>query len=187
MILSINGWPGVGKRTVGVELADRLGGRLLDNHTFINVAKALTDYGEPGYYEAIRRVRDIAFEILLTLPPHIPVVLTNVLATNGPTDFAEEHWKAIRLLAAKRGSSLLSITLDCDSVEHAQRMSGAERRALKKMTNPADLAELREKRSLFDDGADYRILIDNSDLTPTACATQIIEWVQVLPKVTHDR
>jgi shikimate kinase len=44
MIVSLNGWPGVGKLTVGLELADILEGRLLDSHTVFNVAIALTDY-----------------------------------------------------------------------------------------------------------------------------------------------
>jgi shikimate kinase len=43
MIISLNGWPGVGKLTVGLELADILEGRLLDSHTLLfNVAITLT-------------------------------------------------------------------------------------------------------------------------------------------------
>jgi shikimate kinase len=40
MLINLNGWPGVGKLTVGRILAKTLGGRLLDNHTLLNVASA---------------------------------------------------------------------------------------------------------------------------------------------------
>ncbi len=47
MILQINGWPGVGKLTVGRIVAKELGGRLLDNHTIYNPAFALTEFRSP--------------------------------------------------------------------------------------------------------------------------------------------
>lgn len=178
MILSINGWPGVGKLTVGSQLAGRLNGRLLDNHTLINVAKALTDYGTPAYYDAIRSVRQIAFGHILALPAHVPVVLTHVLATGGPFQFAEEHWKSIRGLATERGAKLLSVTLDCDPAEQARRIVSIERRALKKMHDPAQIIGLREGRSLLDYGADFSVTIDNTGITAADCADQIIAWAQ---------
>lgn len=69
MIISLNGWPGVGKLTVGLELADILEGRLLDSHTLFNVAITLTDYCSPEYDDVARRVRNIAFECVLRLAP----------------------------------------------------------------------------------------------------------------------
>ena len=180
MILSINGWPGVGKLTVGSEIADRLGGRLLDNHTIINVAKALTDYGSPAYYDAIRSVRDVAFQCVSALPRHVPVILTNVIATGSPGDFAEEYWRTIRSLAVKRRTPLLSVALDCEPTEQARRIVSAERRALKKMREQADIVNVRIRRSLFDDGADYCISIDNTDLSPAQCAEKIIAWARAI-------
>lgn len=72
MIVSLNGWPGVGKLTVGLELSDILEGRLLDSHTLFNVAITLTDYCSSEYYDAARRLRHIAFECVLRLPPIFP-------------------------------------------------------------------------------------------------------------------
>lgn len=184
MILSINGWPGVGKLTVGVELADRLKGRLLDNHTLINVAKALTEYGTPDYYDAIRSVKKVAFKHALALPPDVPLILTHVIASGGPFRFAEEHWTSVCDLAIQKGSQLLSVTLECDPVEQERRIVSPERRALKKMHDPADIISLRERRSLYDDGADFRVIIDNTHMTPALCADQIINWAgTVLSKI----
>jgi cytidylate kinase len=62
MILQINGWPGVGKLTVGRIIAKELGGRLLDNHTIYNPAFALTEFRSPAFYDTVRAVRDVAFQ-----------------------------------------------------------------------------------------------------------------------------
>ena len=46
-IIHINGWPGTGKLTVGRLLAERLGARLVDNHTLLNPAEALFSRSDP--------------------------------------------------------------------------------------------------------------------------------------------
>lgn len=178
MIVSLNGWPGVGKLTVGLELADILEGRLLDSHTVFNVAIALTDYCSSEYYDLARRLRELAFEYVLRLPPDIPVILTNVIATGGPSGFAEEHWKAVRDLARDRGCSLYSVTLDCEPDEQVRRMALPSRRAHKKLLSPSIMPELRRTRFLFDDGADYRNRFDNSGSDPHATAVEIASWVR---------
>lgn len=179
MIISLNGWPGVGNLTVGLELADILEGRLLDSHTLLfNVAITLTDYCSPEYYDVARRVRNIAFECVLRLAPNIPVILTNVIATGGPSGFAEEHWQAVCQLARDRGCALYSATLDCAPDEQVRRMALPSRRAHRKLLNPNIMPELRRTRSLFDDGADYRNRFDNSGSDPHATAVEIASWVR---------
>lgn len=178
MILSINGWPGVGKRTVGIALCELLNGKLLDNHTLINPAKALADYGTAEYYQIVRAVREIAFEAVVSLPPEMAVVLTNVIATGGPNDFAREHWDAIRALATKRGSLLYSVTIECNAPEQARRIVSTERKLFRKMGDIEAITILRQRRALFDNGADFRLAINNTEMTPDACASEIKEWVR---------
>ena len=178
MIISLNGWPGVGKLTVGLELADILNGRLLDSHTIFNVAITLTDYCSSEYYDLARRLRDLAFQYVLRLPPDVPVILTNVIATGGPSGFAEEHWKAVCQLARDRNCRLYSATLDCAPDEQVRRMALPSRRAHKKLLSPTIMPELRRTRSLFDDGADYRNRFDNSGSDPHATAVEISSWVR---------
>ena len=48
MMIHLNGYPGVGKLTVGRLLAQRLGGRLLDNHAMYDVAFALAEFRSPA-------------------------------------------------------------------------------------------------------------------------------------------
>lgn len=107
----------------------------------------------------------------LTTGPNIPVILTNVIATGGPSGFAEEHWQAVCQLARDRGCALYSATLDCAPDEQVRRMALPSRRAHRKLLNPNIMPELRRTRSLFDDGADYK-----TDLTIAVAILTRQQW-----------
>lgn len=99
MLIHLNGQPGVGKLTVGRILAERLNGRLLDNHSVYNVAFALTDVRSSAFYDTVRAVRSIAYGRALELARDVPLVLTNAhfQDADGPVTVAPA-----RALAARR-------------------------------------------------------------------------------------
>ena len=96
MILQINGWPGVGKLTVGRIVAKELGGRLLDNHTVYNVAFSLTEFQTPAFYETVRAVRDIAFARIAEIQSDIPVVMTSAYAGSATMEVPQDFLAALR-------------------------------------------------------------------------------------------
>lgn len=106
MLVNISGWPGVGKFTTGRELQAILGGKLLDNHTILNVGRALAEGGTAEYYDLVRAVRSVAFAAILRLPPALPIILTSVVARGGSNGFLEENWQAIIDLAEARNCPL---------------------------------------------------------------------------------
>ncbi|MCH4547023.1 AAA family ATPase [Rhizobium changzhiense] len=177
MIINLNGWPGVGKLTTARELWKLVGGRLLDNHTLLNVGKALADEGSPEYYALVRAVRSVAFEAILRLPPTLPVIFTNVVARGGTSGFLEENWQAIIDLAEARECNLFSVTLTCSDAENARRITHEDRGLLHKEQNPKLLVQLARTRTLFDDGATFRTIIDNSELSPQETAFRLKNWV----------
>jgi shikimate kinase len=178
MIVNLNGWPGVGKLTTARELSKLISGRLLDNHTVLNVGKALAREGSPEFYALVRAVRSVAFEAILELPQAVPVVFTNVVARGGASGFLEENWRAIIELADARKSDLYSVTLTCSAVENARRIVGVDRALLGKRQDPEILEELANTRVLFDDGAKYRLAVDNSSLSPMQTASKIRGWIE---------
>lgn len=178
MFVNLNGWPGVGKLTTARELRRLLGGKLLDNHTILNVGKALVEGGSQEYYDLVRAVRAVAFAAILKLPPNLPVVFTNVVARGGPSGFLEENWEALIDLAHARNCPLFSVTLTCSAAENARRIVLEDRGFLRKKQNPELLTELARTRSLFDDGAQFRMLIDNTELSPLETARRIQEWIE---------
>ena len=177
MIVNLNGWPGAGKLTTARELSKLLGGHLLDNHTLLNVGKALARDGSPEFYALVRAVRSVAFDAILNLPPTVPVILTNAVARGGTSGFLEENWQAIIDLAQAKKSDLFSVTLTCSAIENARRIVSADRALLGKRQDPQLLKELVETRALFDDGATFRLTVDNSNLSAAETAARIQRWI----------
>ena len=182
MIVNLNGWPGVGKLTTARELSKLIGGIVLDNHTILNVGHAVASTGSPEFCAVVRAVRAVAFDAILRLPPDAPVILTNVVAHGGASGFLEENWRSVVALAETRGCDLCSVILTCSAAENARRVASPDRGLVGKMQDPASLSELTETRTLFDDGAGFRLTIDNSDLSPAEAATRIEAWIRALPR-----
>lgn len=178
MIVNLSGWPGVGKLTTARELSKLINGKLLDNHTLLNIGRALASDGSPEFYALVRAVRSVAFDAILELPRTIPVIFTNVVARGGTSGFLEENWRAILDLARARKTDLYSVTLTCSPAENARRIATADRALLGKRQDPGLLQELGNTRVLYDEGATYRLTVDNSDLSPTETAAEIQGWIE---------
>lgn len=95
---------------------------------------------------------------------------------NLTSGFLEENWGAIIDLAHARKTDLYSVTLTCSAVENARRIAAADRALLGKRQDPGLLEELAKTRALYDEGAKYRLIIDNSDLSPMETAAEIQRW-----------
>lgn len=186
MLINLNGWPGVGKLTTARELQKLLGGKLLDNHTILNVGKALVEGGTPEYYALVRAVRSVAFDTILKLPPSIPIIFTNVVARGGGREFLEENWQAVIDLAQARNCPLFSVTLICSPEENARRIVAEDRGFKQKKRDPGLLTELLATRSLIDDGATFRTTIDNTTLAAHETARKIYDWLSNQAKASQN-
>ena len=178
MLINISGWPGVGKLTTGRELRAIMGGRLLDNHTILNVGYALAEGGTSEYYELVRAVRSAAFTTILKLPSTLPVILTSVVARGGTSGFLEENWQAIIDLARARDCPLFSVTLMCSPAENTRRIVSEDRGNRGKSRKAEILDRLVAERSLFDDGATHRTTIDNTNSSAQETAQHIQDWIE---------
>jgi shikimate kinase len=178
MIVNLNGWPGVGKLTVARELSKLIDGVVVDNHTILNVGSAIAREGSPEFYAVVRAVRAVAFDAILRLPPGVPVILTNVVARGGTSGFLEENWLSVVDLAKFRDCELFSVILTCSAIENARRIASADRGLLGKIQDVELLSELRQTRTLFDEGARFRLTIDNSDTSPEEAAERIESWIR---------
>lgn len=173
MMIHLNGYPGVGKLTVGRLLAQRLGGRLLDNHAIYDVAFALAEFRSPAWDRLARGVRDVAFAGVEALPPQVPVVTTNACSDS---DWGREMWRAMLDLAARRGSRFLVVSMTCAPQENARRLGSAGRGG-GKMTDPLALEAYRRNWTLLEDGGDGLLRLDCTKLSAEASATAIQDWV----------
>lgn len=174
MIVELSGQAGVGKFTIGRILAQRIGARLLDNHTIYNPAFAITEFRSPEFYETVRSVREIAFERAAELPASVPIIVT--MAPGTDRAWGEEWQAAFRSLADARNSRLLAVHLTCPEEEHHKRLVTPERALMRKLTDVAALGPLADRPALLDH-ADAVLELDVGHLTADAAAQAIAAWL----------
>lgn len=175
MLVHINSYPGVGKLTIGRALADRLGGKLLDNHSIYNIAFALTAFRSADFYDTVRASRDLAYRRVLALPASTPVILTNWYSKGSA--WGEENWDEAIALAHRRPCPLAVVILDCSPDENARRIRSAGRDAMRKPRDVALVGGNRDGRPLIDRGGDRLLRFDVSELAAASAAATIADWL----------
>lgn len=175
MLIFLNGFPGTGKLTVGQALVDKLGGRLLDVHTQMNLAFALTEFKSAEFYDTARAVWKLADERIAKLPPEVPLVMTDALREG--SDWSQEAWERILKLAETRGP-LYVVHLHCDPDENVRRIGSAGREAMSKSRKRALALQYHEEgRILIGKEAERVLELDTTELTAEECAEAIADWI----------
>jgi hypothetical protein len=175
VIVHINGYPGVGKLTIGRALADLIGGKLLDNHSVFNIAFALTEFKSPAFYDTVRAVREIAYRRILDLPDGVPVILTNWYSQESA--WGEENWDRAIRLAKERDCDLNVVVLSCLPEENARRIRAPERAGKRKPLDPEMVDDNRKGRPLLDRGGDRLLRLDVTNLSASEAAQEIADWL----------
>lgn len=129
MIVHLNGWPGVGKFTVGKALAERLGARLIHNHLLHDVAIVCAGFQDADRWPLYEAVREAAYAALARRPASEVFVMTNALCVNSARERAA--WHHVVDLAMKRNVPLIPIVLSAEFEENARRIGSAERSGYK--------------------------------------------------------
>lgn len=166
-VIHIGGWPGSGKCTIGKALTAICGGRLLDNHIFLDAARAVFDRGTPDCARLREEVRAVILNAALELPKRVPVILTDALS-----DSEEDLvlFQPTLEFAAQRNARLYTIILQVDEAENLARLTHPDRGRFK-LTEPDVLTDLRMRLTLLEPEGAYRL--DVTDLTAEAAALRI--------------
>lgn len=178
MLIVLNGYPGVGKLTIGQELIARLNGRLLDIHSVYNIAFALTEFKSPAFMDAVEKIEAVAHDLVIRLPEEVPVVLTTVLA--GQSDWGDAEWGRIERLGKARGPFCV-VHLHCALKENIRRIE-AEGRGAKRKPRDADMARRNhaEGKALLGSNAPNYLKLDVTRLAPGVAAQVIVDWTRSL-------
>ncbi len=174
MIIVLNGYPGVGKLTIGRVLATTLNGKLLDLHTIYNLAFALTEFRSPEFWSTVEQVEAIAHNLVLGLPVEQPVILTTVLSLKSERE-RNEWQKLIELGRARLPFCVVHI--ECDLEENIRRISFAEREGMRKPRDPEMARRNQTEREPLAGLDEPRLLeLDTTQLMPHEAAHVISEW-----------
>ncbi|MBO9445238.1 hypothetical protein [Ruegeria sp. R14_0] len=170
LTIHIVGWPGSGKRTIGIALADMIGGRLIDNHLMLNPASALFVRSDPRHAVLRREVRAAIYEAALTLGPDIPVIFTDALEESS----ADRELIAPTLeFARKRGGRLQPFMLQLSEQENLRRLCDPERQGRGKLMEPDVLMNFRRDLTLLRLDGVIEISVDKR--TPKEAARAIAD------------
>ncbi len=171
MIIVLNGYPGVGKLTIGRALATCLDARLVDIHTLYNLAFALTEFRTPEFRETVRRVEEIADELITALPAQVPVIFTTVLTGNSA--WAMEEWQRF-LARSQRRPPLVMVHVMCDLDENIRRLQSPERRGKGKLQG-AEVARRNHasKEPLIGGDLAHTMRLNVTSLAPDEAAQEI--------------
>ena len=178
-LLFIVGPPAVGKMTVGHEIAERTGFRLLHNHVTIEPVLRLFDFGTPPYQRLVSEFRRLL--VTEAAASDLPGLLfTFVWAFDLASD--RKLVKAYARPFRRRGGRVLCLELRASQEERLSRAAGEFRLAEK--PSRRDVEESRRSMLRLDarhrlqsagelDGPDY-LLIDNTRLPPPEAAGMAI-------------
>lgn len=190
MLVFIVGPPAVGKMTVGCELAQRTGLKLLHNHHTIDLALRFFPHGTPAFHRLVGEFRRRIFEEVAASDLS-GLIFTYVWAFDHPSEAAtvEEYASPFRA----RDGRVVFVELEANQEERLRRNESAFRLAEKPFKR--DLAASRRQlleidakyqvnsKGVFDDRPDY-LRIDNTDLSAADVAERVIAkfGLPVLPQ-----
>jgi len=149
-IILLIGFAGTGKYTIGGELCERTGARLIDNHLINNpIFKVVNADGvtplPAKVWDRVKEVRAAVYEAIRELsPPDMSFVFTMELRQSNPED--HKAFRDLERLAAVRQSRFVPIRLICGVEELCRRVADPARVAMLKEIS----SELARKKSAED-------------------------------------
>ncbi len=174
-IVHLNGLPGTGKKTIAIELAKLFNAKVLDNHTLLNPAAALYEWGSKEFYDTAQTIRDAVLpDVEKTVRNDVPVILTNALHSEVMPHL--KIFEDFRNAARNAHAPFFPVLLTCDREENARRIQFPERIALQKPTDPRVLDNTDEDFTLI--RPPFSDSLDVTNLSPAEAALAIANMIQ---------
>lgn len=169
-LLFLHGAPASGKLTVAKALMRSIPCRLFDNHTAIDLAKTMFDFGAPGFWELTREMRLTA---LRSAAWHdVPLVITTFCysaSADGPV------YSKIESLVQEHNGEVFPVFLHCSEEEAKRRIGNVDRVARGKLSSMEDLNNFRAYIKFTPLERNNCISLDTTTTPPEVTAQMIIK------------
>jgi hypothetical protein len=183
-IIALIGFAGTGKYTVGLELCELTGAKLIDNHLINNpIFKVINPDGitplPAGVWDKVKVVRAIVYEAIRELSPaELSFVFTIELFESSPGD--QRAFIDLEQLAASRGSLFVPVRLLCDVEELCRRVVDPSRVQMLKSISPEGARRKSAEETVLDSTHPNVLTIDVTEKTPIEAAAIILRHVEVI-------
>jgi hypothetical protein len=180
-VFHLIGSPGVGKYTIGKELAALTGARLVDNHSINNVLFNLLDGDgiKPlprAIWPHVLEVRRIVLDTIMHVsPPHLSFIFTNYIRGEDQVEYA--LFLENVAVAEVRNSTFIPVVLTCDTEELMNRIGSQSRKDRLKLLDPVLGRQLNELPRFTTDHPNL-LELDVTNTPPGESARRIAAWAE---------
>lgn len=184
-IFHLIGTPGVGKYTVGTELARLTGAKLVDNHAVANVIFNVLDQDgikplPAGVWAYVGKVRQAVFDTMMHLsPPHLSFIFTNYIRGQDEAEYA--MFLENVAVAEVRSATFIPVLLTCETEELMNRIGTESRRQRMKLLDPVEARRLNDHVPRFETDHPNFLKLDTTNHPPAESAQLIANWASSLP------
>ena len=168
-VIFLHGPPAVGKLTIAKALHARIPARLSDNHAAIDLAKTVIDFGAPGFWDLIHKLRLDLLEAAAA--SDTPYFLTTACYHTGDEGIIHD-WQTVM---DRYGATFLPVHLVCTPQAQAQRVVQSDRTARGKLDQITGLDHYMAKNDYAPLARDNCLRLDTTSLSPSASAEHIID------------
>lgn len=176
MIIHINGWPGVGKNTIGNIVARKVGGRFIHNHVLHDVAWACAGRGDEEYWPLYESVRSAAYKVLERKSENEIFVMTNALCKTADREIVA--WKHVVELAINRRVPLVPVVLNAPIDVLTKRITDPERLETK-LKDADHLTQMLDKHDLLIPRSAETFQLETGNLSAEESASKIAKYCSV--------
>jgi len=168
-LIFIHGSPAVGKLTVAKALLRLVPARLMDNHSNVDLARTIFDFGAPGFWELVHNSRCVA---LHAAAKHgVPLLVTTYCYVDPHDSPALEEFEAI---IGQYGGELLPVFLHCSREEASGRVGNPDRMERRKLSTPENLINYLDSHNFTSVPREDCLKLDTEAMQPNAVADEIV-------------
>jgi hypothetical protein len=174
-LVFLHGAPAAGKLTVARALLEIVPGRLFDNHSAIDVARTVFDFGAPGFWELVQSVQCSVLEAATT--QGVPMVVTTYCYAD-PDDLPA--FRQFEAIVESPGGQLLPVFLRCSREEAGRRIGNPDRVARGKISTGQGLDRFLDQFDLTPVPRADCLNLDTDSSSPQTTAKMIARHFKLL-------
>jgi hypothetical protein len=177
-LVFLHGAPAAGKLTVGRAVLRCVPGRLFDNHTAIDLARAVFEVDQAGFWELVDDAWRLGLEAAAR---HGVGLMVTTYCYSEPHD--REILETVEGLLRRHGGALLPVFLYCSEDEASRRVGNADRAARGKIASVPALEGFRARWNIVPVPRGNCLSLDTTGRAPEATAREIIRHFELAPKL----